>query len=140
MKRNPALAIGIAATLASAWLWHGPSGAGDRLTSQLAHQARTMLDHYEMQQVAVSVERAPLSRRLLLGGPADAFQRSEITRMSEEIPGVADARWPAERRTGGFVLPLLAEAMLLSLASFAVGVILAYVAALRRRAREAILA
>jgi hypothetical protein len=139
MKRNPALAIGIAATLASAWLWHGPGGAGDRLTGQLNHDVRAMLDHYEMQAVSAAVERRPLSRRIALAGPADDFQRAEIKRMSEALPGVASARW-ARKAAPAWTLPLLAEVMLMALASFAVGVILAYVAALRRRAREAIFA
>jgi hypothetical protein len=137
MKRNSALAIGIAATLASAWLWHGPGGAGERLAGQLNHQARTMLDRYEMQAVTVAVERRPLARRMRLSGPADDFQRSEIKRMTEAMPGVAEAIWVSAPGRPGLVLPLLAEAMLMALVSFAAGVTLAYVAALRSRSRRA---
>lgn len=138
MKRNPALAIGILATLAAAALWHGPGGAAGRFTAAAERTMRITLDHYEMQGVAVRLQRAPLTRRLVFAGVADAFQRSEILRIGREVPGVADTAWagrPAPR-----TLPLLAEIMLMALASFAIGAILSYVAALRRRAREAIYA
>ena len=82
--------------------------------------------------------RDPLTRRIVLDGPADDFQRSEIKRMSEELPGIATAHWTgfADRDRQ---LPLLAEVALMVLACFAAGVILAYVAALRRRSKEALL-
>ena len=138
MKRNPALGLGVLATLVASLLWHGPSGAGDRLGKSLDHEVRAMLDHYEMHMVGARIQHDPLSRRIVLDGPADDFQRSEIKRMSKELPGVATARWT------GFVdldrqLPLLAEVVLMALACFAAGVILAYVAALRRRSKEALL-
>jgi hypothetical protein len=139
MNRNRSLALGIVATLAATWLWHGPGGAGDRLTAMTSHEVRAMLDHYEMQQVGVAVEHAPLTRRILLSGPADEFQHGEIVRRSEEIPGVREATWRGSEG-GSRPLPLLAEAMLTALVAFAAGVILAYITALRRRAREAILA
>ena len=136
MKRNMALAIGIAATLAAAILWHGPGGAGERLAGSIDRTMRTTLDHYEMQPVAARIQRDPLTRRLMLDGPADDFQRSEIKRISLDVPGVASAYW-AGPRDPPRALPLLAEVMLMALACFAIGVVLAYIAALRRRSREA---
>lgn len=136
MKSLHALGIGVAATLAATSLWHGPAGAGERFAGSVDRIMRTTLDHYEMQNVAARLERDPLTRRLLLDGPADDFQRSEIKRIGLEVPGVASADW-AGRRDPPRSLPLLAEAMLIALASFAIGVVLAYIAALRRRAREA---
>lgn len=136
MKRNTALAIGVAATLAATFLWHGPAGAGERFAGSIDRQVRAMLDHYEMQAIAARTQRAPLTRRIMLAGPADDFQRDEIKRMSLELPGIAGAHW-AGRRAPPRTLPLLAEVMLMALASFATGVVLAYIAALRRRAREA---
>jgi len=131
MRRITAFAIGIAATLAATLLWHGPGGAGNRLAKDL--------DHYEMQAVGARIQHDPLTRRILLGGPADDFQRGEIKRMSQNLPGVATAHWIGSGdRTRQ--LPLLAEAMLVALACFAAGAVLAYIAALRRRAREALLA
>lgn len=136
MKRNPALALGVLATLAAAAMWHGPGGAAARFTTTAERTMRITLDHYEMPGVGVRMQRGPLTRILRFDGPADDFQRGEILRIGREVPGVADTAWagrPAPR-----ALPLLAEAMLMALACFAIGAVLAYVAALRRRARDAI--
>ena len=138
MKRNPALLLGALATLAAASLWHWPGGAADRFTATAERTMRITLDHYEMPGVAVRLQRDPLTRTLRFNGPADGFQRSEILRIGLEVPGVADTAWagrPAQR-----ALPLLAEVMLMALACFAIGAVLAYIAALRRRAEEAIYA
>ena len=136
MKRNNALGIGVAATLASTFLWHGPGGAGERLAGSIDRTIRATLDHYEMPSIAARTQRDPLTRRLMRDGPADAFQRGEIKRIGLEVPGVASAHWAGPRNPPR-VLPLLAEVMLMALASFAIGLVLAYIAALRRRAREA---
>lgn len=136
MKRNTALGTGIAATLAAAFLWHGPGGAGERFAGTIDRTMRLTLDHFEMQSVTARLQRDPLSRRLLLDGRADDFQRAEIARIALEVPGVASAHWSGPRAPPR-ALPLLAEVMLLALASFAIGVVLAYIAALRRRSREA---
>ena len=136
MKRNTALAMGVAATLAASFLWHGPAGAGERFAGTIDRTMRATLDHYEMQPVTARLQRDPLSRRLLLDGPADAFQRAEIARIALEVPGLGSAYWPGPRDPPR-ALPLLAEVMLMALAAFAIGVVLAYIAALRRRAREA---
>ena len=117
-------------------MWHGPGGAAARFTATAERTMRITLDHYEMPGVAVKLQRGPLTRRLVFAGPADAFQRSEILRIGREVPGVADTAWagrPTQR-----ALPLLAEVMLMALACFAIGAVLAYIAALRRRARDAI--
>ena len=138
MKRNPALAFGILATLAATFVWHEPGGAADRFAATAERTMRTTLDHYEMPGIAVRLQRGPLTRTLWFDGRADDFQRGEILRIGREVPGVAATAWagqPAPR-----ALPLLAEIMLMALASFAAGAVLAYIAALRRRAREAIYA
>jgi hypothetical protein len=138
MKRNPALAIGMLATLAAASLWHWPGGASDRFTATTERTMRITLDHFEMPAVAARLQRDPLTRTLRFDGPADAFQRSEILRIGREVPGVANTAWagrPAPR-----ALPLLAEVMLMALACFAIGAVMAYILALRRRAEEAIYA
>lgn len=138
MKRNPALAIGILATLAATLVWHGPGGAADRFTATAERTMRITLDHYEMPGIAVKLQRGPLTRTLWFDGRADDFQRGEILRIGSEVPGVANTAWagrPARR-----ALPLIAEVMLMALASFAIGAVLSYIAALRRRAREAIYA
>lgn len=136
MKRNTALGIGVAASLAATFLWHGVGGAGDRLAGSIDRTMRTTLDHYEMPLVRAATQRDPLTRRLMFDGPADDFQRGEITRIALEVPGVATTYW-AGPRAPARALPLIAEALLMALACFAIGVVLAYIVALRRRAREA---
>lgn len=93
MKRSRILLIGIAAVLAETALWHGPLGAGDRLAAQSEASARRTLDYYEFPMVQAHMQRSPLSRRLVLSGPADDFQRSELVRILDETPGVLEVRW-----------------------------------------------
>jgi hypothetical protein len=95
MNRTSILAIGIAAVVGSTWVWHGPLGAGDSLAASLEKQARAQLDKDEMVQVQARVERDPLTRRLILSGPADDFQRREIKRRLEAQAGVGEAVWTA---------------------------------------------
>ncbi len=136
MKRNPALVIGILATIAASALWHGPGGAAARFTATAERTMRITLDHYEMPGVAVRMQRSPLTRTLAFDGSADSFQRSEIQRIGREVPGIADTVWAG--RQPPRALPLLAEVTLMALTCFAIGAVLAYIAALRRRARDAI--
>ena len=84
---------GVAATLAFGALWHGPFGAGERFAERADALARATLDHYEMTAVSARLERSPLSRTMILSGPADDFQRTELVRIMAEIPGVAEVRW-----------------------------------------------
>ena len=135
MRRNFALAAGIASTLAATWLWHGPGGAAGRFETSVERTMRVTLDHYEMPGIAAQLDGRPLTRQLRLAGRADDFQRGEISRIAREVPGVAGAHWSGQSVARAF--PLLAEVMAMALASFAAGVVIAYIAALRRRAREA---
>jgi hypothetical protein len=93
MSRASILALGIAAVIGVTWLWHAPLGAGDQFAAGVEARARAMLDHYEMVHVQAKVERGPLTRRVILSGPADDFQRREIKRMVEAQPGVGEAVW-----------------------------------------------
>ena len=70
-------------------------------------------------------------------GEPDGFQREEMVRIMNKVWGILDAAWvdPAGKfQPGTFLLPLAVEAQLLGLASFALGMIIAYLFALRRRA------
>jgi hypothetical protein len=89
------LGLAILTVIGVTWLWHAPLGAGDRLAQLIENGARAQLDRDEMTQVQARVERRPLSRRLILSGPADGFQRREIERRLEALPGVGDAVWSA---------------------------------------------
>ena len=104
MSRRTIVLIGLAAVLGLTALWHGPLGAGDRLAAQVETSARRTLDHYELPMIQAKLQRAPLSRRLVLSGPADDFQRSELVRILDQTPGVLEVRWdpaslPQERKT-----------------------------------------
>jgi hypothetical protein len=104
VNRNSILLLGIAATLGSTALWHGPLGAGERLAVRAETTARRTLDYYDLPMIQARMERGPLSRRLILSGPADDFQRSELVRILDDVPGVLDVRWdpgslPQEYRT-----------------------------------------
>ena len=96
MSRPPILIMGIAATLILTWLWHGPGGAGERFAAQVERAARVQLDRDEMVHVLARLERDPLTRQLILSGPADDFQRREIKRRMEALPGVGKAEWSAD--------------------------------------------
>jgi hypothetical protein len=130
-RRNLALGIGAAGALAAAALWHGVGGAGDRFAAMIEQQARQVLVNYEVTQFQARVQRSPLARTVILSGPADDFQRRELARIMEIVPGVGDARW--DRRSSG--LPLLAEVELAALAGFGLGLLLAFLLELRRRYR-----
>jgi len=95
MRWTYSLLLGIAAVAAATWIWHGPLGAGDQFAGAVDARARAMLDHYEMYHVEARMERGPRRRRVILSGPADDFQRSEIKRMVEAEPGVGEAVWSA---------------------------------------------
>jgi len=128
-KRRIALSCGFVLALAAAGLWHGPFGAADRFTGRVERAARQALDYYEMTQVTATLQRDPLSRHLVLQGPADDFQHSELVRVFLQLPGVSSVSW-SNRRAG---LPLLAEGQLAALVGFLLGLMLAYLVELRRR-------
>ena len=127
------LAAGIAATLLFAWIWHVPVGTGDRFASTVERQTRQVLVDWEMPSVRAVVARDPVKRTLVLSGPADNFQRGELVRILNYVPGVGGVHWADSAET--FMLPLLVEAELAALLSFGVGLVLAYLLELRRRSR-----
>lgn len=104
MKRRIIVLLGLSAVLGFTALWHGPLGAGERLAQQSEAIARRTLDYYELPMIQAKMERGPLTRRLILSGPADDFQRAELVRIMDKVPGVLEVRWdpaslPQERRT-----------------------------------------
>ena len=104
MTRNSKLLIGAAASVGVAALFHWPLGAAATLEADVERAARAELDRNEMTQVQARLKERPLSRTLVLSGPADDFQRSELIRVLGEIPGVAAVEWdpdslPQEGRT-----------------------------------------
>ena len=87
------LLLGVAAVMGFTALWHGPLGAGERLTQQAEASARHTLDYYELPMIQAHMQRHPLTRRLILSGPADDFQRAELVRILDQVPGVLEVRW-----------------------------------------------
>jgi membrane protease YdiL (CAAX protease family) len=128
-KRRMALIGGFVVAIAAAAIWHGPLGAADRFTAQVERDARQGLDNWEMYKVMAHLHRGPLTRRLVLSGPADDFQSSELVRIMRTVPGVSGARW--SEKGGG--PPLILEGAAVAALGFLFGLLLAYLVELRRR-------
>lgn len=127
-RERRVILIGAAAAVAAALLWHGPLGAADRFAVAVERNARFVLDDWEMGAVSARLQRGPLTRRLELGGPADDFQRGQLVRLMNLVPGVGSASWGKAR-----ALPLAGEGVGVSLLGFLLGLVLAYLVELRRR-------
>jgi hypothetical protein len=128
-RRNASLSAGVLIALALAATWHGPLGGAKRFEARVERDIHATLDFYEMRQITAHLHHGPLTRRVMLSGPADDFQRSNLAQTLELIPGVENATWSAD--DGG--LPLIVEGMAVSVVGFLLGLVLAYVAELRRR-------
>lgn len=127
-RRNPAYVGAVLAAIVFAALWHGPLGAADRFISNVESNVRLSLTSWEMPQVHGHLQRGPLTRRVVLAGPADDFQRSELVRIIDTVPGVSGATW---QDSGG--LPLIVEGIAAAVLGFLLGWLLAYLVELRRR-------
>ena len=128
-QRNMMFAIGAVVSIALSALWHGPLGAADRFRSEVEGMVRAALVYNEIPEVSAHLHRGPLSRRVMLSGPADDFQRGELVQVMDEVPGVASAAWSAD---GGGV-PLIVEGGAAGVVGFLSGLVLAYLRELRRR-------
>ena len=126
---NAALVLGLFISLGLVALWHGPLGAAERLTRSVERDARQALNYYEMTKITAHLHRAPLTRRLILAGPADDFQTSELVRLFSQLPGVSQAQWTDEPAGP----PLILEAFGVAIGGFLSGLLLAYLVELRRR-------
>ena len=93
MTRSQLLLLGAVATLTVAEIYHGPMGASERLERRVEQAARAEIERNEMGQVKAELKQRPLSRTLVLSGPADDFQRSELVRVLGQVPGVARVEW-----------------------------------------------
>jgi hypothetical protein len=118
--------IGLAAALATGWVWHGPLGQGPALVADLEARARLAIAQAELPGIDVRLARGPLSRAAVLSGPANDLQREGLGSQKgvsdyvREVEGIAGVRWadePSARRG----LPLLAETLILNALAFLVG-------------------
>ena len=123
------LDFGIGVSVLASLLWSGPLGGARRFIDSVEHYARKALEYYEMTQVTARLGRGPLTRQLILEGPADDFQRSELARLFSQIPGVSDATWVS----GNGAWPIILEGALVAIAGFLVGMLLAYLFERHRR-------
>ena len=80
--------------------------------------------------MTAQLHRHPLTRHVLLSGPADDFQRSEMVRYMNQVPGVESSSWSANASAG---LPLIVEGMAVAIVGFLFGLLLAYLVELHRR-------
>lgn len=93
MRRKATVLVGAFVAVAAAEVYHGPLGAAQTLEQKIEQQARAELDRNEMFGVQAQLDDRPLSRTLILSGPADDFQRGELVRVMGELPGVAAVEW-----------------------------------------------
>ena len=128
-KRIFLLAGGVAAAVIAAVLWHGPLGAADRFSAEVERNARLTLNDWEMTQVNAHLHRGPLTRTLILSGPANDFQTARLVEIMSALPGVSRARW-TDKSAGS---PLILEGTALALIGFLFGLLVAYLVELRRR-------
>lgn len=128
-RRKVLLLVGFGAAVGLALLWHAPLGGAHRFAAKVESDARLTLDNYEMWKVTAHLERGPLTRRLLLAGPADDFQSSELVRIMGTLSGVSSARWS----DAGHGTPLILEGAGIALLGYLLGLLVAYLIELRRR-------
>ncbi|MEO7654714.1 MAG: hypothetical protein ABIS23_03410 [Sphingomicrobium sp.] len=121
--------LGVFTATVASLLWSGPLGGGRRFIDAVEPLARSTLDYYEMTQVTARLGSGPLTRQLLLEGPANDLQRSELVRLMGQIPGVSNAAWSG----GNGAIPIIVEGALVACAGFLLGMLLAYLLESHRR-------
>lgn len=120
---------GVVVSAICSLIWSGPLGGGRRFIDTVEPLARRTLDYYEMTQITARLGHAPLTRTLILEGPADDFQHSELVRLFSQLPGVSKATF--EPSNGA--LPIIVEGAGVAILGFLVGGFLAYLLELHRR-------
>lgn len=91
--------IGLVAVLIMGWFHHGPLGAGEALVGKLEGQAQAAVAKAGVPGVTVRLPRDPLSRKAILSGPANDFQREgqgELPGLNDlvgDIEGVSGVEW-----------------------------------------------
>jgi OOP family OmpA-OmpF porin len=99
MSRWLKLLIGVSAALAAGVISHGPMGRGEAFVSVLEAKANAEVRKAELPGVQVRMERSPLSRRAVLTGNANDFQREGmgllpgINDRVSAVPGISGIRW-----------------------------------------------
>lgn len=96
------LLIGLAATMLSAWLFHGPAGYGQRTIDRLNAQVQPIVARQELSTVTASFARDPLARDLHFSGKANDFQRRRFVEIIQEaeVRGLRSIAWSSPPRPG----------------------------------------
>ena len=128
-RRNAAFGIGLLLSILLALIWHGPLGGADRFAAKVQDGIDKTLVYYEMKTVTGQLHHGPLTRRVMLQGQADDFQKSELVRLVDQVPGVAGTTWSGD----GGGMPLIVQGLVVSVLGFLFGLLLAYLVELRRR-------
>lgn len=117
--------IGIAATVGSAWIFHGPAGYGQRLIDGLNAQVQPIIRKQELPTVTASFPD-PLSRDLRFSGQANDFQRGRFVEIIQEanIRGLRTVGWTGGG--GGWMTPLFLEGLIWQLGAYALGLAAAF--------------
>ncbi|HEY0026905.1 MAG TPA: hypothetical protein VGC35_03450 [Allosphingosinicella sp.] len=125
MTRPIKFLIGLAAAVLLAWIWHGPAGQGEKLVNRIDKDAKVLVAAAELPGTAVRTERNPLTRGLVLSGPANELQReglgsqNGVKDYARAVDGVGNVRWDDE--PARFELPLLAETAIVAALGFLIG-------------------
>lgn len=128
LKRWILVDFALLAAIGASLLWSGPLGGGRQFINRVEGEVNETLAYYEMTQVHARLGRAPLNRQVLLEGPADDFQKSELARIIGDLPGVSIATWNYQG-----ALPIIVEGAIASWVGFLIGWLLAYLVEWRRR-------
>ena len=131
MSRSLKFLIGIAAVALMSWIHFEPLGNGKLFLDSLEQQARAAVASTELRGVEVRIERDPPTRRALLSGVADQFQREgqgELPGLNDlvgGIEGISGVKWTDETSEQR-VAPLIAEILLLALGAYLIGIFLGW--------------
>jgi hypothetical protein len=99
MTALPKFLIGLLAVAAMGWLSHGPLGNGEALVSALEARARAVVVASQVSGVDARMQRDPMSREVVLSGPANDYQREGMGQFPglndriREIEGISSLRW-----------------------------------------------
>lgn len=123
--------IGLAAILVIGWAYQGPLGQGERFINGLEGAAREAVAGAELPGIKVELGRHPLSRKAMLSGPANDYQREGmgeypgLTDRVAAIDGISGVQWTdeADIRKG---MPLLLEFLLVMVLAYLIGLGLAW--------------
>jgi hypothetical protein len=99
MPNTLKILLGLVAALAVGAISHGPLGRGEAFVAQLDAGVQQVVRDAEVPGVTVQMAREPLSRRAILTGPADRFQREgqgSLPGIDERVlavPGMGRVEW-----------------------------------------------